>query len=102
MHNPGFLETLTDDQRAQLLTWMEVFPMRVVLEKVAAPSPEGFGLKTHITTLRRFYEGAHLSEIRHQLSVLAPAVTPAEAESGYEQVRFARKASVKDTAWAVG
>ncbi len=51
---PSTLETLTDEQRDQLYDWLLEMPVSKVAEKIAQPAPEGFGLKTHITTLRRF------------------------------------------------
>lgn len=38
----------------QLLSWLEMFPIAEVVQKVAAPPPDGFGIKTYITSLRRF------------------------------------------------
>ena len=48
------LDSLTDDQRATVYDWLLDFPTKEVVEKVAQPAPEGFGVKTHVTTLRRF------------------------------------------------
>jgi hypothetical protein len=57
-HNPrkkwGILDSLTTAQQEQLVDWLELHPIKTVLELVAAPPPEGFGIKTHITSLRRF------------------------------------------------
>ncbi|HEX7861120.1 MAG TPA: hypothetical protein VF773_12375 [Verrucomicrobiae bacterium] len=53
--NPSPLSDLSNEQQDQLLAWLELFPIKQVLEKVAAPAPEGFGIKTYPTTLRRFY-----------------------------------------------
>ena len=52
--NPSPLADLSTEQQEQLLAWLELHPMREVLEKVAAPAPDGFGIKTYPTTLRRF------------------------------------------------
>ena len=48
------LDTLSSDQLDQLYDWLLEMPVSKVAEKIAQPAPEGFGLKTHITTLRRF------------------------------------------------
>ena len=50
----GVLDRLTSEQQDQLLHWLDIYPDKLVLEKVAAPPPDGFGLATHITSLRRF------------------------------------------------
>jgi hypothetical protein len=57
----GILDGLNNDQQDQLLTWLELYPIKEVLEMVAAPPPEGFGIKTHITSLRRFQQQAQLN-----------------------------------------
>jgi hypothetical protein len=54
------LNSLTAAQQAQLFEWAELYPQKVALEKVAAPPPEGFGIKMHLTTLRRFHLRARL------------------------------------------
>ena len=50
----SILETLTDAQRDQLYDWLLEMPVPQVAEKIALPAPDGFGIKTHETTLRRF------------------------------------------------
>jgi hypothetical protein len=50
----GILDSLSTAQQEQLVDWLELHPIKTVLELVAAPPPEGFGIKTHITSLRRF------------------------------------------------
>ncbi len=50
----GILDSLSTAQQEQLVDWLELHPIKTVLEFVAAPPPEGFGIKTHITSLRRF------------------------------------------------
>src|SRR5687768_7828698 len=49
------LRNLSSDQQQQLFDWLELYPVSQVLEKVAAEPPNGFGIKTHLTTLRRFH-----------------------------------------------
>ena len=56
--NPGILDSLSPEQREQLMDWLELHPVQKVLELVAAPPPDGFGIKTHITSLRRFHHQA--------------------------------------------
>jgi hypothetical protein len=45
-------------QQEELFDWLELHPAKTVLEMVAAPPPEGFGIKTHLTSLRRFHARA--------------------------------------------
>ncbi|MDB6039795.1 MAG: hypothetical protein JWM99_3636 [Verrucomicrobiales bacterium] len=52
------LSALSAAQQEQLFDWLELYPPKIVLEMVAAPPPDGFGLKTHLTSLRRFHERA--------------------------------------------
>src|SRR5687767_1923410 len=60
--NPSPLANLSIEQKEQLLAWLELHPMREVLEKVAAPAPDGFGIKTYPTTLRRFFARYRVTE----------------------------------------
>ena len=65
MSRIGILESLEREQKDLLVTWIETLPIKVVLDKVAAPPPEGFNIRTHITSLRRFYQrerNAHTRE----------------------------------------
>ena len=68
--NPSPLANLSTEQQEQLLAWLELHPMREVLEKVAAPAPDGFGIKTHPTTLRRFF-ARHRATVPEENSELA-------------------------------
>src|SRR5688572_27362780 len=52
----GILDQLTDGQKAQLITWLETMSHAEVLKKLSAPEPEGFGIHTYITSLRRFQD----------------------------------------------
>lgn len=54
MPKTGILDTITEGQQLQLLTWLETLPITEVVQKVAATPPDGFGIKTYITSLRRF------------------------------------------------
>ncbi|HYE33511.1 MAG TPA: hypothetical protein VEH27_18970 [Methylomirabilota bacterium] len=67
------LSALTPDQQEQLYDWLESYPLRRVLEMVAAPCPEGFGLKTHLTTLRRFHVRAR-ARFQNQLAEDLPEI----------------------------
>jgi hypothetical protein len=50
----SILEKLSAEDRERLLGWLELHPTRKVVELVAQQPPDGFGLNTHETTLRRF------------------------------------------------
>ena len=54
MPRKSTLDPLTEDQKAQLYDWLLEMPAEKVLERIARPAPDGFGIKTHLTTLRRF------------------------------------------------
>src|SRR6188508_3187316 len=61
----GILDSLEREQKDLLVTWIETLPIKLVLEKICAPPPEGFNIRTHITSLRRFYQrerNAHTRE----------------------------------------
>ena len=49
------LASLTRDQLDDLYEWISNESYLEVVKRVALPAPDGFGIKTHITTLCRFY-----------------------------------------------
>jgi hypothetical protein len=49
------LANLCEKDQNELITWLESYKVKDVVERVAKPRPEGFGIKTHITSLRRFW-----------------------------------------------
>lgn len=55
MRNDNTLSNLAADQLDDLFAWLTDSTYAEVEKRVAQPSPEGFGLKVHLTTLRRFY-----------------------------------------------
>jgi len=67
MPRTGILDSLTDDQKDQLFSWMQSLPINDVLDKVAAAPPDGFGIKTYVTSLRRFYQREKLFRGRDNL-----------------------------------
>ena len=61
----SFAASLTQEQRVLLFEWLGEDSLSEVKAKVAAPAPEGFGLKVHRTTLQRLrnsVENVNLSE----------------------------------------
>jgi hypothetical protein len=70
------LSSLSAAQQEQLFDWLELNPARTVLELVAAPPPEGFGLRMHLTTLRRVHRAArtrfHANLAATELELIPP------------------------------
>jgi hypothetical protein len=55
------LGNLSEEDQAQILTWLEEMTYAAAVRQIAQPRPEGLDIKTHVTSLRRFYE-RHESE----------------------------------------
>ncbi len=49
------LGNLPEDQKHRLVVWLGQYTYSEVLQKIAAPPPEGLGLNVQYTSLRRFY-----------------------------------------------
>jgi uncharacterized coiled-coil protein SlyX len=56
MRNDNTLAPLAEDQLNELFTWLNDLSYAEVEKRVLQPPPVGFGLKVHVTTLRRFYQ----------------------------------------------
>ena len=73
--NPSPLEALTEPQRDQLFAWLETHKVSHVLQLVARPEPDGFGIATHDNTLRRWHRREKLarrpSELEFAQQVIA-------------------------------
>ena len=71
MSRPGILDSLSADQLDDLIGWMDdpSIKMQMILERVAAPPPEGFGIKTHVTSLRRLYRRQKLRQAQEDLAL---------------------------------
>lgn len=67
----GILDGLSPEQQEQLIDWIETMPIKLVVEKSSTPPPEGLGIKTHITSLRRFYQRYQVEHLRDDLAVAA-------------------------------
>jgi hypothetical protein len=50
------LSKLTDEQQADLFDWLSTDTYESILNRIAQPVPDGFGIKTHINSLHRFYQ----------------------------------------------
>jgi hypothetical protein len=69
------LESLPAEAQAQIISWLEVDSRRTVLKRIAQDPPEGLGLKTHLTTLTRFYN-RHVMKERAADLELARSLAP--------------------------
>jgi hypothetical protein len=49
------IDELNTADKEQILAWLEAYPTRTVVEMIAKTPPDGFGVRTHVTTLRRFF-----------------------------------------------
>ena len=49
------LGNLSEEDQERVLEWLENTSYREVLKLIAEPAPEGFGLKIHYNSLRKFY-----------------------------------------------
>jgi len=53
--NIDVLGNLSEEDQERVLEWLENTSYREVLKLIAEPAPEGFGLKIHYNSLRKFY-----------------------------------------------
>src|SRR5688572_30514667 len=60
------LNNLPQDQQRRILDWVASDTYMNVIKKIAAPAPEGLGLKVHYTSLRRFWQLHLASELHSQ------------------------------------
>jgi hypothetical protein len=65
--------TLTEEQQADLFDWLTADSYEVVLKRIAQPPPDGFGIKSHINSLVRFYAQRHAQIRARDLSTIAAA-----------------------------
>ena len=56
LRSDSLFNQLTDDQKAQIFDWLQCFGYTETIKRVAAPEPDGFGLKMHRQSLHRFYQ----------------------------------------------
>jgi hypothetical protein len=54
------LAQLTDEQQVQAYDWLQSLGYTETIKRIAAPEPDGFGLKTYRSSLHRFFR--HYSE----------------------------------------
>ena len=65
------LSKLTEEKQNQVYDWLITFGYAETLDKVAAPPPDGFGLRTHRQSLQRFFK-------RHQKKLRAEDIAAAK------------------------
>src|SRR4051812_44041449 len=64
---------LTEAQQAKIYEWLLKIGYEATKEKIAKPVPEGFEVKTHITSLRRFF--LHYSDMAKERAFFRSLVT---------------------------
>jgi hypothetical protein len=69
------IDSLPPEAQAQIIAWLELESRSKVAERIAKPPPEGFGIRTHATTLARFFTRHQLKERQADLE-LAKSVAP--------------------------
>ena len=94
-NSPSAIESLPAEARDQIISWLETQSRRKVLERIALPPPDGFGLKTHLTTLNRFY-ARHVAAERPADLELAKLLAPGPSS---DPVEAAAKSLISDFAF---
>ena len=56
VRSESVLAQLSEEQQETLYDWLLGASYQEVQVRLAAPPPEGFGVKTHYTSLRRFFK----------------------------------------------
>jgi hypothetical protein len=83
--NPSVLDQLSPEQQDQLFSWLEIHSPSEVAEMVRRPPPEGFGITTYPTSLRRFSARRKLTNRKEELHLALEAVLTADSESSLDQ-----------------
>lgn len=91
------LEQLSDAAQVQVLSWLELYPASTVVQMIAKPEPEGFGLQTHITSLRRFHARRQASSRPDEIEI-ARLFLPDEVT---EPIEKATNSILKDWAFQI-
>jgi hypothetical protein len=81
MRSDAALSRLTQSEQDTLFDWLCTHTYDWVLKQVALPPPEGFGLRTHINSLARFYQQrfAQIRERDFQQLLAQKDVSPGDA-----------------------
>ena len=99
MSRIGILDSLEREQKDLLVTWIEALPIKLVLEKVASAPPEGFNIRTHITSLRPFYQRERNFHTRENIDFARGACM---SSNDAEVIREASIAALTHHAFEVG
>lgn len=75
----GILDSLRQEQQSLLEEWLECEPIPAVLKKIQLPPPDGFGIVTHATTLRRFRARKQLERVAEELDLARAHAEPTGA-----------------------
>ena len=98
MRSDAALSKLTGEQQADLFDWLTTDTYDVVLKRIVQPPPVGFGIKTHINSLYRFYEQRQAAFRAHDLAALT--IGKREGESPLEPTSSPAAASNEGRAGA--
>lgn len=83
------IDDLPECAQSRILSWLECHPTRVVVDMIAQSPPEGYDLKTHVTTLRRFYARYQASSSPAELEIaklFVPEGVPAPLEGATDHL----------------
>jgi hypothetical protein len=78
----SLMQQLTPEQQVQLTLWLHEESVPDVMDKVAAPQPEGFGIRTHLTTLRRIKSQLFSADVSEDLETLTDLCHDVSEQSG--------------------
>src|SRR5215813_11517353 len=82
--NPSVLASLTEEQQEQILAWLETMSPARVAEKIAAPPPDGFGIQTWPTSIRRFYAQRRLKTLSDETALVADQLALASQAGDFD------------------
>ena len=87
--NPSPLNNLTPEQSDQLFSWLETHDVPEVLKLIARPAPDGFGIATHDTTLRRSHRCEKLARRPADLQLAQEVVSNSPGTELFDQATAA-------------
>src|SRR5215204_3753386 len=82
--NPSPLDTLSEAQKQELLSWLELHPVAEVVRMVRRDPPDGFGLLTYPCSLRRFAARCRLAAFEENEALAAETNSATSPESKIE------------------
>lgn len=85
------LSKLNDEQQADLFDWLSTDSLESVKQRVAKPVPDGFGIKTHTTSLGRFYRQRHADLRQRDLAETIALASANAHEDGKAFIESARR-----------